>query len=199
MGHILTSLKSPARKPAFRQPSGRGAATLTMKQPPPSDPPDIQEQSVHTRPAQTKKTQPPGNPPFWPARHMFNRPRVHACDPKKTRLFSPPKKLFHAGLERTVPPRQPGTPLSGDLCKTALVFPTLQRSGGKSVIKGKNSWKMRLGRASLTHIFPLFDAIGHNDPWRAVQVVGDCLHDVLRVCPGQSHIPCHTGPEPPVH
>ena len=94
------------------------------------------------------------------------------------------------------------TPLADrnrDLCKTALVFPTLQRSGGRSVIKGKNSWKMRLGRASLTHIFPLFDAIGHNDPWRAVQVVGDCLHDVLRVCPGQSHIPCHTGPEPPVH
>ena len=93
MGHILTSLKSPARKPAFRQPSGRGAATLTMKQPPPSDPPDIQEQSVHTRPAQTKKRSRPGIPPF--GRHgTCLTGHGHTPATLKKHDFSLPRKNF---------------------------------------------------------------------------------------------------------
>ena len=60
---------------------------------------------------------------------------------------------------------------------------------------------MRFARVSLTHVFPppLSDAIGHNNPRRLVQVVGDSLHDVLRVRLGQPHISCRPGPEPLVH
>ena len=58
---------------------------------------------------------------------------------------------------------------------------------------------MRFARASLTPVSPLSDAIGHNNPRRSVQVVGDSLHDVLCVRLGQPHISCHPGPEPPVH
>ena len=46
---------------------------------------------------------------------------------------------------------------------------------------------------------PLLDTIGHNNPRRAVQVVGNGLHDVLRVRLGQPDIPRDVGPEPPVH
>lgn len=58
---------------------------------------------------------------------------------------------------------------------------------------------MWFSRASLTPVSPLSDAIGHNNPRRSVQVVGDSLHDVLRVRLGQPHISCHPGPEPLVH
>lgn len=58
---------------------------------------------------------------------------------------------------------------------------------------------MRLCRASLTHIFRLFDTIGHNNPWGSVQVVSDCLYDVLCVRLGQPHIPCYSGTEPSAH